>query len=157
MSTELSFRSAIAETEAAGVPVRLNDPDICCRSCYVVNDPREVWNLTQNGPLEWVDGNPVHSLEEEVPCTCTEDEYDEDDNLIYEGEQCDVCTGHVNGTEVPFQRGVGILLLPRREVRRSVRRCPGAQRSDRELGRFRGHRSSCGVLTSPRCNEVMIR
>lgn len=100
MSTELSFRSAIAETEAAGVPVRLNDPDICCRSCYVVNDPREVWNLTQNGPLEWVDGNPVHSLEEEVPCTCTEDEYDEDDNLIYEGEQCDVCTGHVNGTEV---------------------------------------------------------
>lgn len=100
MSTELSFRSAIAETEAAGVPVRLNDPDICCRSCYVVNDPREVWNLTQSGPLEWVEGNPVHSLEEEVPCTCTEDEYDDDDNLVYEGEQCDVCTVRDNGTEV---------------------------------------------------------
>lgn len=100
MSTEASFLSAVAETEAAGVPVRLNDPDICCRSCYVVNDPREVWNLTQNGPLEWVDGSPVHSLEEEVSCTCTDDEYDDDDTLVFEGEQCDVCTGRTEGTEV---------------------------------------------------------
>lgn len=92
---ESRFTAAVRESTAAGVPVRWDDESICCRSCYVMDNPAEVYTLSQFGKIRFTEQGAVYVEEFEVECSCTEDEYDEDDNVIVEGETCDVCLGRV--------------------------------------------------------------
>lgn len=97
---EARFTAAVRESTAAGVPVRWNEEAICCRSCYVVDNPAEVYTLSQFGKIFFNEQGAVYAEEHEVECSCTEDEYDDDDNVIAEGETCDVCSGDHCGTEI---------------------------------------------------------
>lgn len=97
---ESRFTAAVRESAAAGVPVRWNEEAICCRSCYVVDNPAEVYALSQFGKIRFTEQGAVYAEEYEVECSCTEDEYDEEDNVVVEGETCGVYRGDHCGVEV---------------------------------------------------------
>lgn len=96
MSIESRFNAAVAACAEQGVPFRYNDASICCRSCYVMDNPAEVFALAQFGDLAFRDDAAVYVSEDEVPCTCEDDEYDDADELVREGERCGVCTGYAD-------------------------------------------------------------
>jgi len=100
ISLEDRFNAAIADSTAAGVPVIINDAAPCCRSCYVADNPRAVYTLSQFGTVKFRRDVAVYAEEVEVECSCTDDEYDyEGERVIREGEMCGVCTGRDDGTE----------------------------------------------------------
>ena len=101
---EERFSNAVRESTAAGVPVRWNEEAICCRSCYVVDNPAEVYTLSQFGRITFRGDGAYYVETVEVDCTCTEDEYGDDDNVIAEGERCEVCTGEHCGEEELAER-----------------------------------------------------
>ena len=95
------FDSAVSAAAGSGVPLRINEDGLCYRSCYVVNDPAEVYTLSQFGEFRFTeDGQtPVYVETLDVECTCEEDEYDDEGDLVREGEMCDACTGRGSDTE----------------------------------------------------------
>lgn len=102
MTTSLEDRwnAVLAQSRAAGVPVLINDAAPCCRSCYVENDPREVFTLSQFGDIKFRRDEAVYAETVESDCYCTDDEYDyEGIRVIREGETCGVCTGRDEPTE----------------------------------------------------------
>lgn len=102
MTTRLEDRwnAALAQSRAAGVPVLINDAAPCCRSCYIADDPREVYTLSQFGTIKFRRDEAVYAEEVEADCYCTDDEYDyEGIRVIREGETCGVCAGRDDPTE----------------------------------------------------------
>lgn len=99
MSTETQFTTAVAESTAAGVPVRFNDESICCRGCYVEENPNEVFALSQHGSIKFHNGTAYYVESFEESCSCTEDEYNDEGEVILEGEDCDVCMGYADEQE----------------------------------------------------------
>lgn len=96
LTVESRFTAAVSACAQAGVAVVYNEGAPCCRSCYSSDDTREVYALSQFGTLEFRDDQALYVETEDVECTCTEDEYDDDDVLISEGERCGVCTGYAD-------------------------------------------------------------
>lgn len=104
-TVETRFGHAVEAAQALGVVTALNVMT-CCRSCTRPEDlgltPGQedtvpyAWTFGGQGHrIEFDGGQPVHVSDVEDECTCTADEYDEDDDgnevLTYEGEECDTC------------------------------------------------------------------